>query len=282
MPQNNVKAMAIVIWFEAWVEYSQTPFFLAMLMILDADPASYFLARYKAFESRGYIMTTLLGLTGGSEIIVRLGIWFLRYSLLLLWLYECIRASLIMLVILTNYINILIRFRNATILLISKYCDAVNIYKLISLYRIANIIILILQPAFNAAFLPGFCAGGGMLVGLAYFVIRQHNDMTMYTLPSSIFIILTFLIFLNQVFESLADVHYYNMVALQFLKSNKLVSRFESSNSKKEYKRTIKALKPWGIPLGIGNYTFFLAKHTNKADAIQELMDATITMLLTE
>ncbi|OXA40697.1 hypothetical protein Fcan01_24497 [Folsomia candida] len=279
--RNNVAAMATVVWFEALVDYYLTPLFHTILMIFDLEPGSYFLQYYKLFEYRGYIMSTLLRLAGGSEVMVRSAIWFLRYCLALLYLYECLRTILIMIIILTNYINILIRFRHVTTLLVSKYCELVDISKFISLYRIANIIILILEPAFNVAFLPGFCSGGALMVGIAYFFIRRHNYVTMYTSLIVAFFLMTFTLFINQVFEALADVHHHNVVVLQLLKGDKIMFRFVSSHGRREFGRRMKALKPWGIPLGIGYHTFFLVKRTNKMDAAQGLMDATVTMLLT-
>lgn len=242
------------------------------------------------FEPTLFYVQTILG---RPTIVTPLTRWLIVYSFNLLTWYELTRMWLLLLSICLH----LLQKASSILRLASKFQPSKEnsyfIKQWVGWYKQMQILIRILNPLLNGATLlspSAFCMG---LIMIFYILIRMSHLLTSFMRIFSIYCFILIIATTKVGWEILADIYDNTaelLVKLQRAEADcSFVSHWQGDvywkilteyRKRKEYSRVAKTLRPIGIPLGIGNHTFFVANKSFKIQGMKILADRTINVLL--
>lgn len=145
-----------------------------------------------------------------------------------------------------------------------------------------RILFKVLENILNQSVLICLCFIGSAMIAMTYVLIRLHNSL------ETLFVLMLFgsmccVVLVTKVsWEIATDIHSQMQIVLEKLRSLEAIGMLSTGWERKVYVRVVKALRPIGIPLGLGNYIFLTATKVTKLESVKILVEQTVNVLLIE
>lgn len=151
---------------------------------------------------------------------------------------------------------------------------------LVAWLKCGHIAFNIVEPIMRNCILVGVLGMNLALICIAFLLIRLNHQLSAGMLVVATIGFLDILIAIKISWEMFAMVHSGTKCCLRGLAKFDVIRKIVTARERKIHFKILKAMKPYEIPIGLENYTFFTAKKSNTLTMAMETVDSTISLLL--
>lgn len=258
--------------------YFLTPLAVVGVMLYDLDPITFLLIQFlKTFQP---VESVLMSIVKGYEVLYLFTRFLLIYITNLIGFYELIRLVLLAL---SGCV-----FGLEKIIWIGSMGDGFqhttsNLRLQLRYLKWANLITILFnvwRDKLNQSVLLCLCFVGSSIIAITFVLIRLHGNFESFLVPVFTGCIIVLALITKVSWEILVDIHDQTKRLLSKFQSPEAVTSLPTCWERKIYLRVVRAIRPIGIPLGLGHTTFLVATRSTKLASVSVLVEQMVNVFL--